>query len=148
MIREATRQDIPALVEMMRCYAKEAPMEALQLDENHDAGHVSHLLFSLIVGRGFILVDDEFKGMLAAIKTRNVWCPGVIELRELAWWVKPEFRNGSIGGRLWKTFEQKAQTMLEEKKVDYICTTVMVNSPLIDYTKRGFKPLDVTFYRD
>lgn len=148
MIREAKRQDIPALVEMMRCYAKEAPMLALQADRNHDSNHVSQLLFSLIIGKGFVLVDDELKGMLAAITIRNVWCPNVVELRELAWWVKPEFRNGSIGGRLWKTFETRAQEMLEARKVDYICTTVMPNSPPIDYSKRGFKPLDITFYRD
>lgn len=148
MIREATRQDIPALVDMMRCYAKEAPMSVLQVDKNHDANHVKNLLFSLIVGRGFIFVDSEYRGMIAAVVTKNVWCPSVIELRELAWWVRPEFRNGSIGGRLWKTFENRAQKMLDEKKVDYICTSVLANSPLIDYTKRGFKPMDVNFYRD
>ena len=89
-----------------------------------------------------------FNGFIAALKTKNVWCPQIIELRELAWWVKTEHRNGSLGGRLWKTFNTKAQSMLELGEINYICTTVMANSPLIDYTKRGYKPLEATFFRD
>jgi hypothetical protein len=71
-----------------------------------------------------------------------------MELRELAWWVKPEHRNGSLGGRLWKTFENKAQSMVDAGEVNYICATVMANSPMIDYTKRGFAPLEATFFRN
>ena len=148
MIRQATRQDIPILVDMMRAYAKEAPIKELQDEENHNADYVATLLFQLIVGKGFVFIDDNFNGFIAALKTKNVWCPHIMELRELAWWVKPEHRNGSLGGRLWKTFENKAQSMIDAGEVNYICATVMANSPMIDYTKRGFAPLEATFFRN
>ena len=100
MIRKATRHDIPALVEMMRKYAQEAPIPALQRDEAHDPAHVSRLLFQIVSGRGFALIDDKMRGFIASIILRNVWCPSVLELRELAWWVDPAHRDKTIGGRL------------------------------------------------
>jgi len=148
MIRKATRQDIPVLVWMMSQYAKEAPVPVLANPDNHNAVHVGELIFQLLNGRGFVLIDDDYRGMIAAIITNNVWCPRVMELRELAWWVMPEHRNKSIGGRLWVKFDEIAQDMLNSKRVDFVCTTVMANSPLIDYTKRGYKPLEATFFRD
>lgn len=148
MIREANKFDIPRLYEMMVLYAKESPIKTLQQDIQHDENYVSNLLFTLIAGRGFILVDEELNGMIAAIKTKNVWCPNVLELRELAWWVEPEKRNGSLGGRLWKSFDDRAKKMKTNGLVHYICCTVMTTSPTIDYTKRGYKPLEATFYKD
>jgi N-acetylglutamate synthase-like GNAT family acetyltransferase len=148
MIRLASKFDIPRLVDIMAMYAKESPIKALQLEKNQDADYVANLLFSLIAGRGFIYVDDELQGMIAGIKTQNIWCPSVIELRELAWWVEPNKRNGSLGGRLWKTFDDKAKQMKEDGLVDCICCTVMSTSPLIDYVKRGYEPLEKTFYRE
>lgn len=148
MIRHATRHDIPALVWMMREYAKEAPVPVLANPDMHDDEHVKQLIFGILCGRGFILIDDDHRGMIAAIVTQNVWCPKVLELKELAWWVMPEHRGNSLGGRLWVKFDELAQDMINKKRVDFVCTTVMANSPLIDYTKRGYKPLEATFFRD
>lgn len=148
MIRQATRQDIPVLVWMMREYAKEAPIPVLANPDTHNAEHVGQLIFQMLSGRGFILIDDDHRGMIAAIITQNVWCPKVLELRELAWWVMPEHRGKSIGGKLWLKFDELAQDMLDNKRVDFVCTTIMSNSPLIDYTKRGYQALEVTFFRD
>ena len=147
VIRLATRSDIPVLVGMMRQYAQETPVAALQGAAMHDAAHVSKLLFGILVGRGFVFLDAQMRGFIAAIKCPNVWCPGIVELRELAWWVLPEFRGQTIGGKLWLAFDKKANEMLAEKQVDFVCTTVMPTS-MIDYTKRGYRPLEATFYRD
>ena len=148
MIRLATRHDIPALVWMMQEYAKEAPVPVLANPKNHDTSYVSNLIFQMLNGRGFIFIDDDHRGMIAAIITNNVWCPKVLELRELAWWVMPEHRGKTLGGKLWIKFDNLAQDMLNNKRVDFVCTTVMANSPLIDYTLRGYKPLEATFFRD
>ena len=148
MIRKATPFDMPALVGMMRGYVAEAPMETLKDSSLHDQAHIESLLTSLMAGRGFILIDDLYRGFIAAMVIQNVWCPSVYELHELAWWVMPEHRGKSIGGRLWVKFDELAQDMLNNKRVDFVCTTVMANSPLIDYTKRGYKPLEATFFRD
>ena len=148
MIRKATRYDIPMLLDLVREYNKEIPIEVYKNKEFHDEIHVTNLLFTLIKGRGFILIDNKFRGMLLAVVIANVWCPKVFELHELAWWVKPEYRNTSLGGRLWIEFNKKAQEMLDEKRVSSVYTSLMEKSPPIDYEKRGFNKLELKYFRE
>jgi len=148
MIRKANRNEIPILVGMMQEYSQQSPVPVLRMPYVHDVNHVSTLFMQMIVGKGFVLIDDQYRGFIAAMITSNVWCPTVHELHELAWWVKPEHRNGTVGGRLWTAFNHEAGIMLENKRVDFVCTSVLANSPLIDYTKRGYQGMEATFFRD
>ena len=148
MIREATKYDIPILIEMMQEYSAQSPIAILQDKTAHDPAHVTKLMEIMVAGRGFVLIDDRNRGFLAAIVLSNVWCPEVYELRELAWWVKPEHRNGTVGGRLWLEFDLRAKQMMDACRVDYVCTSVLSNSPFIDFTKRGYKPLEATFFKE
>lgn len=147
-IRLANRYDIPRLMELVESYGLKNPISALSNPANHDFKYLEQLLLEIIMGRGFILIDQSMNGCIIAMKSRNIWCPKVWELRELVWWVEPEHRNTTIGGRLWFEFERMAREMLAEKKIDYICTSITAGGPFIDYTKRGYKPLDATFFRD
>jgi hypothetical protein len=99
MIRLATRYDIPRLLEIVEAYAYENPIKCLGKSHNHFPKYVEELLFSIIAGRGFIYIDNNMRGAIIAIKQGNVWSPKVKELNELLWWVEPEYRNGTIGGR-------------------------------------------------
>lgn len=148
MIRLATRYDIPRLLEIVEAYAYENPIKCLGNPKNHFPRYVEELLFSIIVGRGFILIDNHMRGALIAIKNNNVWSPNIKELNELLWWVEPEHRNGSIGGRLWKAFDERAKEMLKAGDIDFVVTSVSASGPLIDYTKRGYKPVGASFARE
>lgn len=148
MIRDASKFDMPELIAMMRDYSAQAPARALQRAKVHDQSHVEQMMASMMAGRGFVVIDDQSRGFIAAIITNNVWCPSVLELHELAWWVKPEHRNGTVGGRLWKEFDLRAQRMLADGKIDIACTSVLANSQFIDYTKRGYQPMEATFFRE
>ena len=145
-MRYATKYDMPHLIEMMKAYADEAGIETLK--QNQNEGHVKALFFEMIKGRGFVLIDDQFRGFLAAYVTRNFWNNSVKELHEVAWWVVPEFRDTSIGGKLWLRFNKLAQDMLDQKRVQIVCTSLMPNSPNIDYTRYNFKPMQATFFRE
>ena len=148
MIRKATRYDIPMLLNLIKEYSKEIPMDVYKKKEWHDEEYVKKLLFTLIKVRGFILIDDDFRGMLLAVIFPNIWCPKVFELHELAWWVEPEARNTSLGGRLWLEFNKEAQKLLDENRIGAVYTSLMENSPLIDYEKRGFKKLETKYFRE
>jgi hypothetical protein len=148
MIRLATRYDIPRLLEIVEAYAYENPIQKLGQQNNHFPKYVEELLFSIIQGRGFIYVDSYMRGAIVAYKTSNIWSPKVKELNELLWWVEPEYRNGTVGGRLWKAFDNRANAMLESGEVDFICTSISASGPLIDFTTRGYKPLGATFVKE
>lgn len=147
MIREANKHDLPALLSMMQEYSAEAPVPILQNKKSHDDAHVVSLMTQMMAGRGFVLIDNEHRGFIAALITTNVWCPEVYELNELAWWVKPEHRNGTIGGRLWTEFNRLATDLISDGRVDFACTSVLANNVWIDYTKRGYKPMQATFFK-
>lgn len=148
MIRLATRYDIPRLLEIVEAYSYETPIKALGQQNNHFPRYVEELLFSIIAGRGFIYIDNNMRGAIIAIKQGNVWSPKLKELNELLWWVEPEHRNGSIGGRLWKAFDERATAMLKAGDIDFVVTSISANGPLIDYTKRGYAPLGASFVRE
>ena len=148
MIRQATRYDIPRLLEIVEAYAYENPIKKLGESHNHFPRYVEELLFSIIQGRGFIYIDSHLRGAIVAYKTSNIWSPKVKELNELLWWVEPEYRNGTIGGRLWKAFDTHAQEMLDLGNVDIVSTSISANGPLIDYTKRGYKAVGASFVKE
>lgn len=147
MIREANKHDMPQLLQMMRDYSTQTPVPALQSAAAHDEAHVANLMTQMMAGRGFVLIDNESRGFIAALITTNVWCPEVYELHELAWWVKPEHRNGTVGGRLWKEFDRLATDLIDDGRIDVAVTAVMANNTWIDYTKRGYAPMQATFFR-
>jgi len=147
MIREANKHDMPALLQMMRDYSIQTPVPALQAAAAHDEAHVANLMTQMMAGRGFVLIDNECRGFIAALITTNVWCPEVYELHELTWWVKPEHRNGTVGGRLWKEFDRLATDLIDDGRIDVAVTAVMANNSWIDYTKRGYAPMQATFFR-
>jgi N-acetylglutamate synthase-like GNAT family acetyltransferase len=147
MIREANKHDMPQLLQMMRDYSTQTPVPALQAAAAHDEAHVANLMTQMMAGRGFVLIDNESRGFIAALITTNVWCPEVYELHELAWWVKPEHRNGTVGGRLWKEFDRLATDLIDDGRIDVAVTAVMANNTWIDYTKRGYSPMQATFFR-
>lgn len=148
MIRHATKYDLNELVEMVRQYAKEFPSELAKQDQWFDKQYIQQILYTMIAGRGFVLIDDENRGFLAAIVTPNTWYPKLSELCELAWWVKPEHRNSTIGGKLWLAFDKEATAMKESGRVQYIKTALTVGSPSIDYEKRGYKQLETAYIKE
>lgn len=148
MIRQATRYDIPRLLEIIEAYSYEYPTSCLGNPRNHSPKHVELLLFSIMQGRGFVLIDNYMRGALIALKQTNIWCPDVVELHELLWWVEPEHRNGVVGGKLWLEYDKMANKMLEDKVIHCAYTSVSAKGPLIDYTKRGYKAVGASFVKE
>ena len=144
MIRKATRFDLPECVEIMRQYAAESPMLALANSAAHNDDHVESLLMSLIAGRGFVLIDDQYRGMLAAIVIQNIWCPSVVQVNEMAWWVNPAHRNGSVGGKLFVAFKREAEALVKAGRAHVICASLIHDG----LTLKGFHKLETTYCKE
>lgn len=148
MIRHATKYDIPKLIQMVNGYASEFPFALANDPQWFDEEYLSSLLMTIIAGCGFVLIDDDERGFLAAIIVPNVWNPKILELSELAWWVHPEHRNSTIGGKLWIEFDRHANKLKDEGRIKFIKTSLTVKSPAVNFEKRGYKLLEIAYIKD
>ena len=133
---------------MIREGSKEMTISGLTDSSFHNKAHIEKLLFNIIVGKGFIVLDDEFRGMLISLIFPNIWCPNVLELHQLGWWVHPNHRNGTLSGRIWAEFNKKANELLAEKRVKVVYASYRSKEKKIDFIKHGFQPLETIFFRE
>lgn len=145
MIRQANKFDLEELTELVKEFCKEIPSKLAKDLQNFDENNVKKLLLSLVSGCGFVFIDEDKNGFIAAVATKNTWFPNIIELHELAWWVKPEKRNTSLGGKLFISFEKQAKEWLDVGRIHAVFATLTANSPQINYEKRGFHLLETHY---
>jgi len=141
-IREATPVDLPQLLNMLRKYREQTPLEFLSEADN--ATYITQMLCEIMAGRGVVLVaeDDGLVGMLIAGIHPSRWSPSHLLLTELAWWVEPEHRGGTAGHRLLKRYIEAGQKMKEQGRICNFFISKMSNSPNLDYGRFGFKYLE------
>lgn len=143
MIRQATKYDIEQIIEMLKNYRDESPIDKLR--EANDRNHIVNLLLQIFAGRGVVFFAEENNepaGMLMAIVVQSVWFPAMLELNELAYWVEKKYRGGSIGYRLLKNYCEYGEKLKAEKRIDLYTISKMVNSPDLKYDRFGFSKLE------
>lgn len=142
MIRKATKYDKPQIIEMMKAFREESNIEQYKHLDN--LTYWNKLLDTILAGQGVIFIDDG-KGLIMALITHTAWCDRTFQMYELAWYVKPEFRNTKVGYRLLKEYINYGQQLKEQGRIKLFTIAKMVTSPDIKYDKFGFKKLDETW---
>ena len=138
-IRQANKFDLPAVVEMLRNFRNNTPIEMMRECNNEE--YISKLFHHIILGGGVALLaeDKNTAGMIIGVKDQNVWDPNLKVLRELVYWVEPQYRGSSAGYKLLLQYNKLAQELIDENKISMYTMTKMVNSPDLDFTKFGYK---------
>jgi hypothetical protein len=141
MIRQANKFDKPQIIEMLRLFRNESPIQ--QYKELENENYINQLLDSIIAGQGIIFIANDI-GFIMGIKTPTIWDNTKIALYELAWFVKQEHRSTSAltGFRLFRTYVDYAKKLKEEGKINLYTITKMTTSPNIDYSKYGFTKIE------
>jgi hypothetical protein len=143
MIRKANRFDIPAVLDMLRSYRNETPLDFLR--DADDAEYVSQMLTELIAGKGIVLlaeIDDKPAGMMIAAVMPSVWSPKHFVLTEFAYWVEPQHRGSTAGYRLLRAYLDEAISLKEAGRICNAFISKMVNSPDLKLSKFGFSKLE------
>lgn len=143
MIRTADKFDLPQIVEMLRHYRSQSPLECLRSANNEQ--YILSLLSRMLAGAGLILVaekEDSIVGMILAVKVPNIWDPDILSMTELAYWVEPEHRNSTIGYRLLQEYRSHCEKSKDAGSIEYYTISKMVNSPDLDYSRFGFYKLE------
>lgn len=109
MIRQATPDDIPALVRIGKHFADYSPFGV-----EYSPDGTSAFLHSIITQYGVVFVSEyagEIVGLIVGMLAPIWYSPRNIMATEVAWWVVPEHRGGSHAVKLAKEFEKWGITM-------------------------------------
>jgi GNAT superfamily N-acetyltransferase len=142
MIRKATKYDKTEIIEMMQLFRAEADIEQYKHLDN--VVYWNKLLDSILAGQGIIFLE-EGKGLIMALIAHTAWCDRTFQMYELAWYVKPEYRNTTVGYRLLKEYIDYGKQLKEQGRIKLFSIAKMVSSPNIKYDKFGFNKLDETW---
>lgn len=140
-IRKGTKFDMPEVLKMIVDFQNQSHTPK-SLKEPLDMIYLNKLYHHIILGGGICLVaehESETIGMMIGLKNSSIWFPSQLTLNELMIYVKPEYRNSTVGGRLVKQYNKCAEEMRNNKEI--VQYTVSVTQPFgkMNYEKLGYK---------
>lgn len=138
MIRVATRFDADEVAALMRQFRAESPLADVY---GNDEEHFAQLFTNILAGQGVIFIA-EGKGLMMGIILPSIWSGKVMALHELAWYVKPEHRNSTVGARLFKAYVEHGKQLKANGRISFFTVSKMVSSPTLKYEKHGFRKID------
>lgn len=139
MIRQATKYDKTQIIEMMQLFRAESHIE--QYRDLDNVEYWNRLLDSILAGQGIIYIEDGI-GLIMGVVMPTIWCDKTLVLNELAWYVKPEHRNTTVGYRLLKAYVDYGKQLKESGRIKMFTIAKMVTSPDLKYGRFGFSKLD------
>ena len=124
---------------MMQLFKHESKIE--QYKDLYNIEYWNKLLDSILAGHGIIYIEDGV-GLIMGIVMPTIWCDKTLVLNELAWYVKPEHRNTTVGYRLLKAYVDYGKQLKEQGRIKMFTIAKMVTSPDLKYGRFGFSKLD------
>ena len=139
MIRQATKYDKTQIIEMMQLFRAESHIE--QYKDLDNVEYWNRLLDNIFSGQGIIYIEDGI-GLIMGVVMPTIWCDKTLVLNELAWYVKPEHRNTTVGYRLLKAYVDYGKQLKKTGRIKMFTIAKMVTSPDLKYGRFGFSKLD------
>lgn len=147
MIRNADMKDYDRIIEMLVNFANAAPLSVLN-NPQYDVRRVKTIL-QKISQNGCVLVaedrDKTIQGMLIAAIDNDIWMPHIKTLRELAWWVEPDYRHTTLGYRLLMEYVKVGKRLKAKEIIHNFTLTNLSISPNFDLVKRGWGTVETNY---
>jgi len=145
-IELANKFDIPRLIEMLKNYRDNSPVDRFKMIQ--DEQHIQKILTHIILGRGLIVVAREEQlivGMVVSFIDQNMWDNNLLVLKEMAYWVEPEYRGSSAGYKLLSKYNEMAQELKNDGRINMWTISKMITSPDLDYQRFGYRKIEETW---
>lgn len=142
MIRSANKWDFDALVHMLRQFNREA--NPVLCDHFDNEPYIRNLLTQIVSGRGILLVaerEDQVVGMAIGFISPTIWDPDALILNELAYYIQPEHRGGTLGYRLLDAYIRECESLKQQGRVLEYNMILMTTSPNIKLERWGLHPV-------
>ena len=85
MIRLANKFDNEAIKNLLVDFHRKIPNDLSKDITKWDFDLIDKQLLNIYAGMGFVLIDEDYKGFLCAVKTPCFWIPKVYTLQETMW---------------------------------------------------------------
>jgi hypothetical protein len=144
-----SHEDIAKAVELLKLFVKETVYRDLYPQHGNEM-HLGKMVHSIMSSHYAWLaeLDGKAVGILLAVKEQNMWAPSQRQLREIVWYVLPEYRSGSVAGRLFLEYCQTADELLTAGEIQGYFTSTMTSTTDIDLERRGFKKMEQTYLKE
>lgn len=139
MIRQATRYDKTQIIEMLRMFRDESPIQ--QYKDTNNEEYISSLLDSILAGQGIIYIKENV-GMIIGLICPTVWDNKTLAMYELAWYVKPSCRNTTAGYRLLQAYIEYGNKIKELGRIKFFTISKLSTTPSVKYEHFGFVKTD------
>jgi GNAT superfamily N-acetyltransferase len=113
-MRIANKFDKTEIIQMLRMFRSESNIEQYKNLDNEN--YINYLLDQILGGLGVIYIE-EGKGIIIGLIAPVIWCNKHYALHELAWYVKPEYRNTTVAYRLVKAYIEFGKQLKKNKRV-------------------------------
>lgn len=144
--RLATKHDLPHVIEMLKHFRDQTPIDLMR--GVNDEAYITRLYTVLINGGGVIVLaeeQDKIAGMCIGMIDGTIWDPKLYVMRELVYWVEPEYRGGTAGYKLLKRYSDEADLLLDQERIKMYTISKLANSPNLDYGRFGFRKVEETW---
>lgn len=146
-IRRLQRSDYAQVCELMIEFAEFTGIGCLK-QEDYDREYAKNVLLRCEhTGASFVAEDSnaQISGMILSMRVPELWIPDIVYLREIAWYVKPNHRNSTVGARLYSSYKKAGENLQKQGKIHGFTMTKLANSPDFDYEKGGFRFIEATY---
>jgi hypothetical protein len=142
-IRLGSAHDMPQILDMLRAYRSQTPLEFLE--QADDAEYITQMLTEFFAGKGIVLLAQDMqgvRGMLIAGIAPSIWSPKHLIMKEFAFWVNEDARGSSAGARLLHIYRAYGNQLKTEGRIVNFTISKMANSPDLKYGRYGFEKLE------
>jgi N-acetylglutamate synthase-like GNAT family acetyltransferase len=146
IIRTPTFKDYDRIMELLIELANANPLPELQ-NPQYDDRYIRYILTEF-VKKGVLYVaeqDNAIQGFIMGAVTPNIWLKDVLWMREVAFWVTPEYRYTPMGAKLLLQYENTCKQMMQQGVIDNFVITSLDNLGKVDYESRGYHKIETNF---
>lgn len=146
-IRKGDKFDVNEILRLVKSFVTIAHLNP-NIKEKIDYTYVNQLYHHCILGGGLVLVaevDNKIVGMIAGILSPNIWYTEDMALREIMFYIEPEYRKGRVAYKLITEYNRLAQELLDNGKISSYTMTKTEHLDQIDYSRFGYNKVEETW---
>jgi RimJ/RimL family protein N-acetyltransferase len=139
MIRAARTTDLEQVLDMLKAFASASLINYTEWSEE-DLRNAKKTLLNLIMNEYLMVAekDNKLVGMIGAQREQDPWITKRKRLRELFWWVDPDYRRTKISAELFVKWQHDCERMLKDNLIDQASLSTQPERSDVNLSNRGW----------